>query len=214
MVPERNSRRLATMANLIVIITLWASLGVSYAQEPQPSVLNTSGIATTSKSVWFELLQRSPYPFTIPLPPALRTIIDGTYTKFELKETPPVHCRRCPDYAPEGGIWKLSLDKGAFRIFHEVTGWKSLGTFIVTRDEPSSPSSGQLLLANDPTCQEVIGVYHWKLGEGKLILTVVEDKCAIRLRAMNLTNLPWLSCQPPSREAAITDHWPKPSGCE
>jgi hypothetical protein len=214
MAPERNWKKLATMTNLIVIIILLAVLYPSYAQGPQQGVLTLSGIATTPKSVWFELLQRSPYPFTIPLPPPIRTIIDGTYTKFELKETPPVHCRRCPDYAPEGGIWKLSLDKGVFRIFHEVTGWKSLGTFIVTRDEPSSPRSGQLVLANDPTCQEVIGVYNWKLEEGKLILTVIEDKCAIRLRAMNLTNLPWLSCQPPSTEAAITDHWPKPPGCE
>jgi len=202
------------MANLVLIIFLWAELHPSYAQGPQQSGPNILATATTPKSLWFELLQRSPYPFTIPLPPPIRTIIDGTYTKFEFKETPPVPCRRCPDYAPEGGIWKLSLDKGVFRIFHEVTGWKSLGTFIVTREEPSSPSSGQLVLANDPTCQEVIGVYHWKLEEGKLILTVVEDKCAIRLRAMNLTNLPWLSCQPPSTEAAITDHWPKPSGCE
>jgi len=214
MIPERNSRKLAIMADLIVIIILWAVLYPSYAQGPPQRGLNISATAATPKSVWSELLQRSPYPFTIPLPPPTRTIIDGTYTKFELKETPPVHCRRCPDYAPEGGIWKLSLDKGVFRIFHEGTGWKSLGTLIVTRDEPSSPNSGQLVLANDPTCQEVIGVYHWKLEEGKLILTVVEDKCAIHLRAMNLTNLPWLSCQPPSTEAAITDHWPKPPGCE
>jgi len=74
--------------------------------------------------------------------------------------------------------------------------------------------SGQLLLANDPVCQEVVGVYTWKLEEGKLILKVIEDKCAIRLRAMNLTNLLWLSCLPPSTEADITDHWPKPPGCE
>jgi hypothetical protein len=32
-------------------------------------------------------------------------------------------------------------------------------------------------------------------------------------RAMNLANLPWQSCQPPNTEAAITDHWPKPIGC-
>jgi hypothetical protein len=43
---------------------------------------------------------------------------------------------------------------------------------------------------------------------------VIEDECAIGLRAMNLTNLPWLSCHPPSTEAAITDHWPKPRGCD
>jgi hypothetical protein len=48
----------------------------------------------------------------------------------------------------------------------------------------------------------------------KLILNLAEDNCAIGLRAINLTKLPWLSCQPPNREAAITDHWPKPAGCD
>jgi hypothetical protein len=132
--------------------------------------------------------------------------MDGTYTKVETKETPPVPCRRCPDYAPEGGIWKLNLSNGVFRIFHTVTGWKDMGSFILSGD--------QLTLANDPVCHEVIGVYRWKLEEGKLILTVVDDNCAIGLRAINLTKLPWLSCQPPNTEAAVTGHWPKPPGCE
>jgi hypothetical protein len=30
---------------------------------------------------------------------------------------------------------------------------------------------------------------------------------------MNLTNFPWQSCQPANIEAAITDHWAKPPGC-
>jgi hypothetical protein len=70
--------------------------------------------------------------------------MDGTYTKFETKETPPVPCTRCPDYAPESGIWKLNLSKGVFRIFHKATGWKDIGSFIVSED--------QLILANDPVC--------------------------------------------------------------
>lgn len=203
-----------TMITLATAIVLMAVVCSSYAQNAQQGAPRISEVKSNPTSVWSELQQRTPYPFTIPLPPPTPTILDGTYTKFELKESPPVPCRRCPDYAPEGGIWKLRLDKGVFRIFHEVTEWRSLGSFIVTRDELSSPKSGQLLLANDPVCQEVVGVYTWKLEEGKLILKMIEDKCAIRLRAMNLTNLPWLSCQPPSTEAAITDHWPKPPGCE
>jgi hypothetical protein len=171
--------------------------------------LYSSGADVTTASttaIWYELLQRTPYPYTLPLPPPKASSIDGTYTKFETKEIPPVHCRRCPDYAPEGGIWKLNLSKGVFRIFHTVTGWKDIGSFIISGD--------QLILANDPVCHEVVGVYRWKLEEAKLILNLVEDNCAIGLRAMNLTKLPWLSCQPPSREAAITDHWPKPAGCD
>jgi hypothetical protein len=75
-------------------------------------------------------------------------------------------------------------------------------------------SGDQLTLANDPTCPKSIGTYRWQLREGDLILQEIEDECAIRLRTMNLTNLPWLSCRPPSAEAGVTDHWPKPRGCE
>lgn len=142
----------------------------------------------------------------MPLPPPDPTPIDGTYTKMEPKETPPVPCRRCPDYAPEGGLWKLNFNKGVFRIFHPHTGWKNIGSYRV--------SGNRLTLANDPVCHELFGVYQWKLENGKLFLTVVEDKCAINLRAMSLTKLAWLSCQPPSTEAAVTDHWLKPAGCE
>jgi hypothetical protein len=65
--------------------------------------------------IWTELLQKAPFPHTAPLPPQLPTVLDGFYTKFDPKETPPVPCRRCPDYVPEGGIWKLNLDKGIFQ---------------------------------------------------------------------------------------------------
>ena len=156
--------------------------------------------------IWSALFQRMPYPYTIPLALEESTAIDGTYIKIELKDTPPIPCRRCPDYAPEGGIWKVNFNKGVFRIMHSVTGWKSIGTFILSGD--------QLILANDPTCQEVIGAYTWRLEKGALILKVIEDHCAIGLRAKNLAGLPWLSCQPPSTEAATTDHWPKPAGCD
>jgi len=158
-----------------------------------------------NQGIWSELLQRAPYPYTLPLPFAKATPIDGTYTKIEKKESEPVHCLRCPDYAPEGGLWKLNLNKGVFRIFHQVTGWKDIGSFYLSGDH--------LVLANDPVCHEIIGVYRWRQAEGKLILEMIDDKCAIGLRAMNLTNLPWLSCQPPNMEAAITEHWSKPPGC-
>jgi hypothetical protein len=134
------------------------------------------------------------------------TALDGTYTKFDPKKTPPVPCRRCPDYIPQGGIWKLNLDKGIFRIFHESTGWRSIGSFII--------DGNRLQVFNDPCCIEVKGFYRWTLAQGRLSLQVVEDKCAIRQRAKNLTKLPWLSCQPPSMEAGSSGHWGKPPGCE
>jgi hypothetical protein len=151
-------------------------------------------------------LQHTPYPYSTPLPPPVPTALDGTYTKFELKAEPPVHCLRCPDYAPEGGVWKLNLDKGVLRIYHFVTGWRNIASFTLEGE--------QMTLANDPVCPTETGRYRWKLEEGQLIFQVIEDECAIRLRAMNLTNLPWLACQPPNHEAAVTDHWSKPPGCD
>jgi len=88
-----------------------------------------------------------------------------------------------------------------------ATGWRSMGSYTVAGD--------RIAFFNDPVCPEFVGTYTWKLAEGKLTFQVIEDRCSASiLRAMNLTNLPWLSCQPPSTEAAITGHWPKPPGCD
>jgi hypothetical protein len=174
------------------------------AQSPEPSTSSIPG--GSPASIWVELLHKTPYPHTAPLPPLVRTTLDGNYTKFDPKETPPVPCRRCPDYAPGGGIWKLNLDKGIFRIFHEATAWRSIGSFLV--------HGNQLRFFNDPYCLEAIGTYNWTLEEGRLKLLVVEDECAIGLRAMNFTKLPWLFCRPRSMEAAISDYGYKPPGCD
>jgi hypothetical protein len=151
-------------------------------------------------------VQSSPYPYTTPLPPPTPTLLDGLYTKLDPKEGTPVPCRRCPDYAPEGGIWTLYLEKGLFRVFHTVTGWRSVGSFTVSGD--------RITLFNDPTCHQEVGLYAWTLEAGALTLKVIEDKCAIGLRAMNLTRQPWAACRPPSLEAAVSDHWQMPLGCD
>jgi hypothetical protein len=207
---------------LLAYSILFVALGSSAAGEKKEPGSGTAQQAGNSPSIWYDLQRRSPYPYTIPLPEPRRSLIDGTYTKFEPTDKPIVHCRRCPDYAPEGGLWKLGLDKGVFRIYHKVTGWKSIGTFIATKDlkidsesgQLADSDSGQLVLANDPVCPEVIGVYRWKNEKGELILSEIDDPCSIRLRAMNMKHLPWKSCQPPNTEAAVTAHWPQPQGCD
>ncbi len=197
----------AGLLALVTVALLLMSVGCTSPQSTTPpSTPEISEADATPTGAWFGLFQKTPYPYHTPLPSPTPTILDGTYTKFELKEGTPVPCKRCPDYAPEGGTWKLSLDKGVFRIFHEATGWRSLGSYTVSGD--------QLVLVNDPYCPNVVGTYQWKVEEGELVLKEIEDKCSIGLRAMNLTNLPWLSCHPPSTEAAVTDHWPKPPGCD
>jgi hypothetical protein len=169
-------------------------------QAGKPSGAGTANGSTSV--IWTELLQKTPFPHTAPLPPQKRTVLDGTYTKFDPKKTPAVACRRCPDYVPEGGIWKLHLNKGVFRIFHEFTGWRSIGSFVV--------EGNRVQLFNDPTCIEVTGMYTWTLEAGRLNWMVVQDECAIGMRAKNLAQQPWLSCQPPSMET----NWQQPPGCD
>ena len=156
--------------------------------------------------IWIELLQKTPYPHTAPLPPLRSTVLDGFYAKFDPKETPPVPCRRCPDYVPAGGIWKLNLDKGIYRIFHEFTGWRSIGSFVV--------DGNRVQLFNDPTCMEAVGTYIWKIEAGSLNLQVIADECAIRMRAKNLTHLPWTLCQPASGETGTGAHRNHAPGCD
>ncbi len=156
-------------------------------------------------SKWNNLLKRNPYVYTIPIVSKF-SVIDGTFVKKAKKDGDIVPCRRCPDWVPNPGIWKLNLNKGAYRIINTHTGWKSIGTYIVSGD--------RILFANDPCCIYGVGVYSWTLKEGKLKFKVIDDPCAIKLRGKNLTEVTWSSCQPPSVEAAISTHWPKPNGCD
>ena len=101
---------------------------------------------------------------------------------------------------------KPALNDWLLRHARQAQGSGSAKTFVVAEDK--------LVLANDPVCHETFGIYRWRLEDRTFILEVIEDRCAIGLRAMNLTNFPWLSCQPPNIEAATTDHWPDPRGCD
>jgi hypothetical protein len=211
---KSKSRSLAAVVTVAVTLVLLTTGCLSTVDDVSQNGSETPEVPATATDVWLASLERTPFPYLLPVPDPKRTVLDGTYTKIELKEIPPVHCLRCPDYASEGGTWKLNLDKGVFRIFHQVTGWHSVGSFVVTRDRWTGDAQDQLLLINDPACPDAIGLYTWRLEEGSLILEVVDDTCAIHLRAANLTNLPWLSCQPPNTEARISDHWVKPPGCD
>jgi len=181
----------AWMRVAVAVLVLYAGQRLvpaeSLAAEPAAGPLS-------AEDSWSGLFQRQPYPYLVPLPEPTPSPLDGTYAKVVAAAAERVHCLRCPDYAPEGGVWKLNLEKGVFRILHEETRWKSIGTGIVAGD--------RILLANDPVCIDALGLYRWRLAEGQLVLEVIDDPCAIRLRAMNLTGQPWRSCRPPNIEAA------------
>ncbi len=191
---------------LLLIFIFIALFSVSQpTQSAQPADTVPSAQATPA-DIWKALQERTPFPYSLQLPPLTFTAIDGIYVKQEPLIKEHVHCKRCPDWLYEGGLWKIRFDRGIYRVFHADVGWKSLGSYTVSGD--------RLILFNDPYCIEDMGVYTWKLEKGVLTFQVINDMCAIRLRGKNLTHLPWLSCQPPNIEAAVTDHWEKPKGCE
>jgi hypothetical protein len=152
------------------------------------------------------VLEFTPYPYSTPLPPADTSPLDGVYAKFDPGDPQWWNCRRCPDYLPAGGEWRLWFDKGILRIYYEVTGFAAVASYTVHGD--------QLYIFNDPHCPFDTGEYTWQLEAGALQLQEVQDECAIHLRARNLSQQAWLSCQPPNWEAAVSDHWIKPPGCE
>lgn len=161
-----------------------------------------------------------PFPYSTPLPPAVPSAVDGLYTRTVPFEGTPVPCRRCAGYRIEGGEWTLYLDRGVFKVYQPATGFAAVGSFAVSGDH--------LTLFNDPYCEEdlrMVGTYTWTLDGNGLRLNVINDPCSIGLRARNLTATAWSRverkqsqnanpCQPPNREAAISDHWPKPAGCQ
>lgn len=185
---------------------LFLSLLTACVAPTPPRTATPAGPSPTPLEGWAGLQQQVPYPFGTPLPPAEASALDGTYVKFYADPSTPVPCRRCPDYMQHGGLWLLRFHEGAFRIYHPGTDWKSLGSFTVAGSE--------LALFNDPNCIDITGRYTWAVADGELTLTLVDDPCAIRLRAMNLTFQPWASCRPPNEEAAISGHWEVPEGCE
>jgi hypothetical protein len=129
------------------------------------------------------MVDSTPYPYTTPLPALEQTSLDGLYSKIDPKQGTPVPCTRCADYKLEGGEWLLWFDRGIFRVAYPPTKWRTVGSYTVSGD--------QLLLFNDPTCHTEVGTYRWALEGGALRLHVVEDACAIGLRAKNLTAQPW-----------------------
>jgi len=207
-------RKRTTLWSGLAAVTTVALFLAAACARPTPGVQHGTAAAPTPANGWQALLQSTPFPYSIPLPPPAPTILDGTYTKEELREPSVAPCKRCPDYSPEAGVWKLSLDRGVFRVWHQGTGWRSIGSFTTFYDQTGRQRVDQLVLFNDPYCPGVVGLYNWRREDGQLILEPVGDTCSMGLRAVNMTSLPWLSCQPPTTEAGITDHWPKPPGCE
>lgn len=93
-----------------------------------------------------------------------------------------------------------------------------------------------LVLRDDPACPDAVGRYEVRTEpidrygllpqhtSEALSLVAIDDPCAGGARASTLTVDRWVLrasarpdvrgiCDPPDEEAAITGHWPEPSGC-
>jgi len=197
-----NSKEITLIVIILVLIT-----GCSSSQST-PSAQSTTNapIQATPTDTWKALQERTPFPYATPLPPPTLTAIDGIYVKQEPLTAEHVPCKRCPDWLYEGGTWKIRFDRGIYRVLHIDLGWRSIGSYTV--------SGNQLILFNDPNCDHSTGIYTWQLEKGRLTFQVIDDPCAIQLRGKNLAHLPWQNCQPPNAEAAVSNHWQRPLGCE
>ena len=194
------SPELATLV-VLALIAVGCTNRNLVASDSTPQ-LQTSATPT---DVWFGLLSKTPHPHTTALPAAAWSPVDGTYAKVDPSPPQWWACRRCADYRPAGGPWKLNLDRGIMRIFYEIPLWTSIASFEVYDD--------RLFLFNDVTCPTEVGEYSWQMEDRNLILGVIHDACAFGLRAENLVRQPWASCMPPDEEAE-NDLWRKPVGCE
>lgn len=154
---------------------------------------------------WQEVLTFEPHGYLEPVPIAQSTEIDGVYGKLDPGEPQWWRCARCPDFRLAGGNWRLMLHQGTMRMYYEVTGFSTVGSYEVQGD--------MVKLFNDPHCPYETGEYTWNTTGAELTLIEIHDPCAIHLRAENLTRQPWRSCQPPNHEAGATDHWIRPPAC-
>ena len=182
-----------------------ASCAGSTSPTPTTVSTQTSPVAASPTSIWSALQRMTPAPYSFPLPEPISSPLDGTYAKIDPSWPQWWLCRRCADYRPVGGIWKVQFDRGVMRIFYEVTGWRSFASFSLSGDE--------IQIFNDAYCPEGVGRYGWKLEAGELVLNLIEDPCSFGLRGQNLSMQSWLACQSASQAAEPAPLENNPPGC-
>ena len=132
-----------------------ASLAESSSSQPTQSAPAVPSAQSDAAAIWKALQERSRFPCKLPLPSPASTAINGIYVKQEPVVAEHVHCRRCPDWLYEGGLWKIRFDRGIYRVFYTDIGWRTLGSYTVSGD--------RLILFNDPCCTDDTGIYKWQL---------------------------------------------------
>jgi len=190
------------------ILLIGMCLISSCANQPTATLFSSETPTTrppiATASAWVALLNATPLAHTAPLPDSVETLLDRTYAKLDASLPQWWLCRRCADYRPAGGIWKLQLDRGVMRILYDVTGWRSVASYTIVEE--------RLYLFNDPFCPQNVGEYAWILEDNSLTLEVINDSCSFGLREENLSTQPWAACSPPGDAPEGAD-WESPVGC-
>jgi hypothetical protein len=114
--------------------------------------------------------------------------------------------------------------------------WRLDGALEYTGTGTAEVDGSQLVLSADPACPDDVGRYTIEVRSiarfgllpentsEELSLETVDDPCADGARRAALESAAWVLrasgregiygiCDPPNEEAAITGHWPEPSGC-
>ncbi|MGH2619222.1 MAG: hypothetical protein ACRDHG_01455 [Anaerolineales bacterium] len=192
---------------LLLLLAVFGLATVMDTTGPaQPiDVTQTGSIEALPTSIWGALQKVTPAPYAFPLPEPVSSPLDGTYAKLDPSWPQWWLCRRCADYRPAGGVWKVQFDLGVMRIYYDVTGWRSFASFVLSADE--------LRIFNDVYCPEGVGRYGWKLEAGELVLSVIEDPCSFGLRGQNLSNQSWLACRSSGQAAEADLSGENPPGC-
>jgi len=152
-----------------------------------------------------------PYPFASPTPSPTVSSIDGTYLRtVDLAQIGgarvglPYRCFRCPPYRIDAGVTTLIFHEGAYYIHHDLSGFRTMGSFVVDGDT--------VTLFNDANCPQTTGVYRFVRTSHALRLDVVRDDCPFSgERADDLMFEPWIHVSACIRR--ITGLWPGEIAC-
>jgi hypothetical protein len=208
---DRPARRITMATGLLMLAVVIGAC--SATPSPSGSPPASPGVATIPD---WRTDPDEPYPFTTPIPALVATDLDGEFLRAAPTDTytgTRAHCVRCPPFPADRGISTLTFDRGRYEILHEEPTYRSSGHFVVEGET--------LTVFNDPECASERGTYGIQREGAELRLELIDDPCGFGRRGNDLTALSWTlteaarggPCQPPNTEAAISGHWPVPSGC-
>lgn len=191
--------------------TTATSVSPSAGSSPSPVYVRVGGVQTLIPDRTIDDPTLLPYPFMSPTPSPTPTELDGTYMRtMTLQELGgarrglPYRCLRCPPFRIDAGVSTIVLFHGAYYIHHQLSGFRTMGSFVVEGD--------RVTLFNDANCPQDPGVYEVEATAHGLRFDVVSDDCPFSgERALDLMVRPWTRVSACIRR--IQNLWPGEVAC-